>query len=62
MCVSLDLDPNENLPERAAALAQEIYEASGFEQSIFQDPSEESFMIHSISAVSQRYSSVILVS
>lgn len=35
--VSLDLDPNENLPERAAALAQEIYEASGFEQSIFQD-------------------------
>lgn len=36
VCVYLDLEVNEDLPERAAALAQEIYEASGFERSIFQ--------------------------
>ena len=35
--VSLNLKCNEDLPERAAALAREIYETSGFEQSIFQN-------------------------
>ena len=35
--VELGLNPNKDLPERAAALAQEIYEVSGFEESIFQN-------------------------
>lgn len=33
--VSLRLDINERLPESAAATAREIYEASGFEQSVY---------------------------
>lgn len=35
--VSLDMDPNEALPEKMTTLAKEIYEASGFERSIFQN-------------------------
>ena len=36
MSISLNLEVNRDLPERATALAQAIYGASGFEQSIFQ--------------------------